>query len=149
MKKIYIISLVVLIAALSVMSVSAAPRAGYYDQVGNKHWCNSDSYGCWVAGEDGGKDYIMFWSESAREAIMGPNSNAPIGTLPGTSEMNLAAPAVESAGPVDKCAGVNCEGDNECNPSTGKCVCAKTDQGCKDEGYARLNEVNCKCEGVA
>ncbi len=129
MKKAVLFILVVLIAALSVMSVSAAPRAGYYDQVGNKHWCNSDSYGCWVAGEDGGKDYIMFWSESAREAIMGPNSGAPIGTLPGTSELNLAAPIMETAGekdtaPVDKCAGVVCGEDQYCDPEYGCSECA-------------------------
>ena len=33
MKKTVLFILVVIIAALSVMSVSAAPRAGYYDQV--------------------------------------------------------------------------------------------------------------------
>ncbi len=84
-------------AALSVLSVSAAPRDRYYDQLGNKHWCNSDSYGCWVTGENGEHEYIMFWSESARDAIMGPGSKAPIGTNPGTAELTLTAPKSISA----------------------------------------------------
>ena len=92
MKKLFLLTLVVIIAALSVMSVSAAPRGRYYDQMGNKYWCNSYSYGCWVTGENGGKDYIMFWSEASAEAIMGPNSGAPIGTNPGTQELPLQAP---------------------------------------------------------
>ena len=92
MKKLFLLTLVVIIAALSVMSVSAAPRGRYYDQMGNKYWCNSDSYGCWVTGKNGGKDYIMFWSEASAEAIMGPNSGAPIGTNPGTQELPLQAP---------------------------------------------------------
>jgi hypothetical protein len=92
MKKLFLLTLVLIIAALSVMSVSAAPRGRYYDQMGNKYWCNVDSYGCWVTNENGGKDYIMFWSEASAEAIMGPNSGAPIGTNPGTQELPLQAP---------------------------------------------------------
>ena len=91
MKRTVLFILVVIIAALSVMSVSAAPHGRYFDQIGNKHWCTSDSYGCWVTGEDGGKNYIMFWSEAAAEAIMGKNSGAPIGA-PLSGEMNLAGP---------------------------------------------------------
>ena len=92
MKKSLILFFVLIIAALSVLSVSAAPRDRYYDQMGNKYWCNSDSYGCWVTGENGEHEYIMFWSESARDAIMGPGSKAPLGTNPGTSELGLIAP---------------------------------------------------------
>ncbi len=92
MKKFALLILVVVIAALSVMAATAAPRDRYYDQMGNKHWCNSDSYGCWVTGENGEKVYIMFWSEAARDYIMGKGSNAPIGTNPGTSELGLMAP---------------------------------------------------------
>ncbi len=97
MKKSWILFFVLICAALSVLSVSAAPRDRYYDQLGNKHWCNSDSYGCWVTGENGEHEYIMFWSESARESIMGPDSDAPIGTNPGTSELPLRAPKSVSA----------------------------------------------------
>ncbi len=93
MKKSWILFFVLICAVLSVMSVSAAPRDRYYDQNGNKRWCNSDSYGCWVTGENGEHEYIMFWSESARDAIMGPGSNAPIGTNPGTSELTLLPPS--------------------------------------------------------
>ncbi len=96
MKKSWLLFFVLICAALSVLSASAAPRDRYYDQLGNKHWCNSDSYGCWVTGENGEHEYIMFWSESARDAIMGPGSNAPIGTDPGTSELPLAAPKSSS-----------------------------------------------------
>ena len=92
MKKFALLILVVVIAALSVMAVSAAPRDRYYDQMGNKHWCNSDSYGCWVTGENGEKEYIMFWSEAAAAMFMGPDSGAPIGTNPGTSELPLMPP---------------------------------------------------------
>ena len=102
MKKFFVFSLVIIIAAMSVIAVSAAPRGGYYDQIGNKYWCNSDSYGCWVTGEDGGHEYIMFWSEAAAAAIMGPNSGAPVGTLPGTSTLNLAAPVAEAAAAAKK-----------------------------------------------
>ena len=48
------------------------------DQIGNKRWCNSDQYGCWVTGSGGGQIYIMFWSESARDLFMGPDSKAPV-----------------------------------------------------------------------
>lgn len=48
------------------------------DQVGNKRWCNSDQYGCWVTGSGGGQNYIMFWDESARDLFMGKDSKAPV-----------------------------------------------------------------------
>ena len=92
MKRSLILFFVLIIAALSVLSVSAAPRDRYYDQMGNKHWCNSDSYGCWITGENGEHEYIMFWSEAARDSIMGPDSKAPLGTNPGTSELPLLPP---------------------------------------------------------
>ncbi len=44
------------------------------DQDGRNCWCNIDEYGCWITGEDGGKNYIMFWSEEARLYIMGSGS---------------------------------------------------------------------------
>ncbi len=46
----------------------------FADQDGNNCWCNIDDYGCWNTGEDGGKSYIMFWSEESRQYIMGTGS---------------------------------------------------------------------------
>ena len=83
----------IMIAAMSVTSVSAAPRGYYFNQDGNKHWCNSDADGCWVTGENEEHVYIMFWSETSREKIMGPDSNAPLGIAVNSSEMQLEAPA--------------------------------------------------------
>ncbi len=95
MKKSLVIFFVLICAALSVLSVSAA----YYDLNGNARWCNRDSYGCWVTGENGEHEYIMFWSEAARDYIMGKGSNAPIverfsaGVLPlkGSAALSEAA----------------------------------------------------------
>ncbi len=92
MRKSIVFFLVVIIAGLFVMSVSAAPLNRYYDQTGNKYWCNVDSDGCWVTGENGEHEYIMFWSEASRAKYMGEGSNAPIGVAYPSSEMPLAAP---------------------------------------------------------
>ena len=67
-----IVLFVLLTAVLIFITVSA-------DQNGNDRWCNSDEYGCWVTDEDGGKCYIMFWSEEARAYFMGDISKP--GTL--------------------------------------------------------------------
>ena len=45
MKKSLVVLFVLVIAVMSVMAVSAAPRDRYYDQMRNKYWGNSDSYG--------------------------------------------------------------------------------------------------------
>ncbi len=143
-----ILFFVLIIAALSVMSVSAAPRDRYYDQLGNKRWCNSDSYGCWVTGENGEHEYIMFWSESARDAIMGPDSKAPLGTNPGTAELPLLPPkpAKSTSG------GGTCPTRWECE--TGKkwedyptCDCVTdTSGGCTDLQKAQMTEELTKCQ---
>ena len=171
MKKLAVVSLVIIIAAMSVIAVSAAPRGGYYDQIGNKYWCNSDSYGCWVTGEDGGHEYIMFWSEAAAAAIMGPNSGAPVGTLPGTSTLNLAAPVAEAAAAAEKkedggtkpeCEkDADCKSDEECK--AGKCEkkstdsCPNTPESCQAANPAKTCTVdgtgasctcNCWCENA-
>ncbi len=44
------------------------------DQDGRNCWCNIDEYGCRITGDDGGVIYIMFWSEEARQYIMGAGS---------------------------------------------------------------------------
>ena len=92
MKKTIILMFVLMIAAFSVMSASAAPRGRYYDQLGNKHWCNSDSDGCWVTGENGEHEYIMFWSEAAREKYMGAGSDAPVGDYIESGKMTIESP---------------------------------------------------------
>lgn len=92
MKKSIVFLLVFVIAALSLSSVSAAPRERWYDQMGNKYWCYVDSDGCWITGEEGEKNYIMFWSEASREKFMGPDSNAPIGVMYDAPEMPLKPP---------------------------------------------------------
>lgn len=80
-KKLMFVLFAVLMMAVMTVSVSA-------DQLANDRWCNSDQYGCWVTGDNGAQDYIMFWSESAREYFMGPGSNAvvtdpyPAGKMP-------------------------------------------------------------------
>ena len=70
-KKVLFVLFAILMMAVMTASVSA-------DQLANDRWCNSDQYGCWVTGDDGAQDYIMFWSESAREYFMGPGSNAVV-----------------------------------------------------------------------
>ncbi|MBQ6502660.1 MAG: hypothetical protein IJI57_01955 [Flexilinea sp.] len=70
-KSFFVVLLAMLCLAVFTVSV-------YADQLANDRWCNSDQYGCWVTGDDGAQDYIMFWSESAREYFMGPGSNAPV-----------------------------------------------------------------------
>lgn len=59
-------------------------------QAGN--FCKVDSYGCTVE-EDGKQIYIMFWSESARDYIMGPGSNATVAPYFPSGEMPLDPPA--------------------------------------------------------
>ncbi len=131
MKKSFVLIFVLICAALSVLSVSAAPRDRYYDQLGNKHWCNSDSYGCWVTGENGEHEYIMFWSESARDAIMGSGSKAPIGTNPGTSELTLAAPKPVSAAILAEC---------DWPPETCKCSEERVKE-CESKGKSCYHEI--------
>ncbi len=100
MKKSLVVLFVLLIAALSVMAVSAA----YYDQNGNSYWCNKDSYGCWVTGDKGEQIYIMFWSESARDYIMGSGSDAPVFAAPAAgATMEMSAPASASAAESTAC----------------------------------------------
>ena len=67
----------ILLLTLAVLMLSFT--AVFADQDGHDCWCNSDEYGCWVTDEDGGKCYIMFWSEEARAYFMGDISKP--GTL--------------------------------------------------------------------
>lgn len=61
---------------LSFVLIFLLSAAAYADQEGNAKWCNMDEYGCYETGEDGSTYYIMFWSEAARQRIMG-NLTAP------------------------------------------------------------------------
>ena len=116
---------VMLLAALTV-SVSA-------DQDGNSCWCNNDQYGCWITGEKGGRDYIMFWSESARDFIMGKGSKAPIvdryfaGKLP--LECGISRSSVVVASPAV------CTPEKACK-NVGDCP----------SGRYLINADDCKCE---
>ena len=86
-----------LIAALFTMLFLAALTVSVSaDQDGNSCWCNNDQYGCWITGETGGRDYIMFWSESARDYIMGKGSKAPIVEKYSKSKLPLECGIVRS-----------------------------------------------------
>lgn len=74
------------------------------DQEGNARWCVSDQYGCWITGDDAGQNYIMFWSESARDLFMGPGSSAGVVTQYPAGRMPLdpaPKPAAPAPAPVD------------------------------------------------
>ncbi|MBQ6505610.1 MAG: hypothetical protein IJI57_17015 [Flexilinea sp.] len=68
MKKFSGLSIIIICLLVTLVSHVSA------DQEGNDNWCNIDSYGCWVTNEDNGKDYLMFWSESARQYFMGDST---------------------------------------------------------------------------
>lgn len=89
-KSLFVVLFVIFCMAVMTVSVSA-------DQEGNKLWCNSDQYGCWVTGDAGEKNYIMFWSEAARDLFMGPGSNATVAPAYPMGEMPLDKPVVESS----------------------------------------------------
>ncbi len=137
MKKTVILMFVLMIAAFSVMSASAAPRGRYYDQIGNKHWCNSDSDGCWVTGENGEHNYIMFWSEASREKYMGAGSDAPVGDYSTSGKMTIESPKSDSA---DGSSGGRKTCDtgkfNECKTKM------STDKTCRWEDFPKCN---CPC----
>lgn len=69
MKKVTLLSCLMMLILLLTVPVSA-------DQDGNSTWCSMDEYGCYETDEDGSTFYIMFWSEAARQKIMG-NLTAP------------------------------------------------------------------------
>ncbi|MBQ6517480.1 MAG: hypothetical protein IJI14_02095 [Anaerolineaceae bacterium] len=63
-KTLFVVLLAMLCLAVFTVSVSA-------DQDGLENWCNIDQYGCWVTGDEGEQNYIMFWSEETRQYFMG------------------------------------------------------------------------------
>ncbi len=137
MKKTFVLILVVIIAALSVMTVCyAAPFNRYYDQNGNKYWCNIDSDGCWVTGENGEHEYIMFWSEASRAKYMGEGSNAPIGINTGKDELPLLpipTPVPTKIAPI--------------NPPTVKCDTYTEQADCEKAGCAWSDDNGCGEKG--
>lgn len=72
--------------------------AALADQEGNDRWCNSDQYGCWITGDDAGQNYIMFWSESARDLFMGPESSAGVVTQYPAGKMPLDPAPQQTSG---------------------------------------------------
>ena len=66
-KNLFIVLLAMLCLALFTLSASA-------EQDGYSNWCNIDKDGCWITAEDGGKNYIMFWSEEIRQYYMGDST---------------------------------------------------------------------------
>ena len=145
MKKAIILMFVLMIAAFSVMSASAAPRGRYYDQLGNKHWCNSDSDGCWVTGENGEHEYIMFWSEAAREKYMGAGSNAPVGEYVESGKMTIEAPKSDTDSDGSSGGRHTCDksAQDSCNTrSTG------SEGPCTLEGPDASGKCECKCTNV-
>ena len=93
-KKVLFVLFAVLMMAVMTVSVSA-------DQDAYDRFCNMDQYGCWNTNDEGGKDYIMFWSESARDYFMGPGSNAVVtdycADCSGKLGMGSGAPVVNKA----------------------------------------------------
>ena len=75
-KLVFVGMILVLMASFSVVLA---------DQDGNTCWCNVDKDGCWVTNEEGGKDYIMFWSEESRKFFMG-DSTAPFTSVVSKAE---------------------------------------------------------------
>ena len=127
-KLLFVVLFAMLFLAALTVSVSA-------DQDGGSCWCNNDQYGCWITGEKGGRDYIMFWSESARDYIMGKGSKAPIvdryfaGKLP--LECGISRSSVVVASPAASPAG-----------------CTKTMDVCKDECHGHVSDIDkekCEC----
>lgn len=113
MKKSKFFVLFLLITAICLLSFNLV----FADQEGNRRWCNSDKYGCWVTGENGGQSYLMFWSESAREYFMGSGSSAVVApSVPGGEMPLLPAPVAPTApaapaAPADPVEGGGQQGD--------------------------------------
>ena len=90
---------VLLFALLAIILLTVSVSA---DQDGNDYWCNSDQYGCWVTNEDGGKCYIMFWSEEARKYFMGPVSDATVCEPVDSGSKQPLEPAPKEKRPMEK-----------------------------------------------
>ena len=98
-KSLFVVLFVILCMAVMTASVSA-------DQIGNKRWCNSDQYGCWITGDDVEQVYIMFWSESARDLFMGPGSNATVAPAFPMGEMPLDVPPAAAKRAYSRVSGI-------------------------------------------
>ena len=132
-----------LIAALFTMLYLAALTVSVSaDQDGNSCWCNNDQYGCWITGETGGRDYIMFWSESARDYIMGKGSKAPIVEKYSKSKLPLECGIVRSqvviTAPADSTSGGSEE--NACKRCVKDCKA-----GGNSDSYCELDKCHNEC----
>ena len=138
----------VLLAALMIAC------SAFADQDGKSCWCNVDQYGCWNTGDDGGKSYIMFWSEEARQSIMGTGS-APYKLVvekPGSSDilsMKCGVPAPVVVSPAVTSAAAQQEPAYDCeNYSDSKCSqnCFDIDnKPCRDSCYKLPSEEQNEC----
>ena len=133
---------IVLFVLLCLTAITISVSA---DQEGSSCWCNVDQHGCWVTGETGGRDYIMFWSESSRDYIMGKGSKAPVVSMYDKAKLPLecgidrssvvvaAAPAGGQSGDSGStCENIACKDscrdnydlpDGYCGKD-GKCICS-------------------------
>lgn len=124
------------------------------DQDGRNCWCNIDDYGCRITDEDGGVIYIMFWSEEARQYIMGAGS-APYDLVvekpaqSGILALKCGSPAsviIKTAGPDEKPQepANECDGLKDCYE-----VCANSFSEClyqyQFEEYQQCDDANDTC----
>ena len=159
LKKCVFAALVLTMLLLSFCTVFA-------DQDGNNCWCNIDDHGCWNTGEDGGKSYIMFWSEESRQYIMGTGS-APykfVVEKPGSSNilgMKCGSPApvvippaasgtAASGTPANACSNFifqDCEDACENNLQSCQLAC-RDDVNCRNLNlcFNKLRDCTAQCE---
>ncbi len=128
------------------------------DQDGRNCWCNIDEYGCWITGEDGGKTYLMFWSEEARVYIMGTGS-APykyVVAKPGSAgmlpmECGTSAPVVGSAAKQQEPA-YDCDNFSErdcsqkCHDDMWSCMDACPNDECREQCLNETVACDMQCE---
>ena len=114
----------------TVLLLMGTAPAVFADRDGNACWCNIDQYGCRIADENNASIYIMFWSEEARQFIMGTGS-APY-------QLVVRHPGFTGKLPMDCGTGIP-EGRNEdqpgndCSRLLSECrqLCDRADQ-CSD-----------------
>ena len=122
----------IIVFVFTLLGTFAAASA---EQDGRNCWCDIDEYGCRITGEDGGETYLMFWSEEARQYIMGPGGTpynlvvkkpeeADFLTLKcGSPEPVVIPIAAPSAGPDEKPQepAYDCSGFTDLSKCNNKC----------------------------
>ena len=135
---------VVLFTMLFLVALTVSVSA---DQDGNSCWCNNDQYGCWITGEKGGRNYIMFWSESARDYIMGKGSKAPIVEKYSKSKLPLECGIVRSTVVVAApAAGGDGGGQQDVCHMTGEQCDKECVVKCGPEAHSTFTVSTCTCE---